>query len=222
MYSFCDKLIVLYYQMSIEKQILRSIRAMGQARVVTPKHFQDIGSPAAVRKGLNRLAKEKKILRLKHGLYYLPKIHPVLGALSPDPYAIIEALVYGTGAKWQVSGAYAANQLGISEQVPAKIEVLTDSTQRRVSIGKLVLTFRRAAPRNLLGVGTKLGLVFQSLRWFGQGKVTERETAILRKQLSNSERKKLFGLKRQTPVWMHSIIDQIASEQPQARRLKRG
>ena len=208
--------------MSVEKQILRSIRAMGQGRVITPKHFYDIGLPAAVRKALNRLAKEKKILRLKHGLYYLPKIHPVLGALSPDPYAIIEALLYGTGATWQVTGAYAANRLGISEQVPAKIEVLTNSTQRRVSIGKLVLTFRRAAPRNLLGAGTTLGLVFQSLRWFGQGKVTEKETAILRKQLSNSERKELFGLKRQAPVWMHSIIDQIASDRLQRRRFKRG
>ena len=42
-------------------------------------------------------------------------------------------------------------RLGLSDQVPAKIVILTDGVPRRVSLGKLTLVFRRAAPRNLFG-----------------------------------------------------------------------
>ena len=63
-----------------------------------------------------------------------------------------------------MSGAYAANLLGLSEQVPARMVIHTDGVPRRVSLGKLTLTFRRAAPRNLVGAGRPAGLVIQALR----------------------------------------------------------
>jgi ABC-type transport system involved in cytochrome c biogenesis ATPase subunit len=51
----------------------------------------------------------------------------------------------GSHAQWQFTGAYAANALGLSDQVPAKVIILTDGVPRRVALGKLVLVFRRAA-----------------------------------------------------------------------------
>jgi hypothetical protein len=36
---------------------------------------------------------------------------------------------------------------------------------RQVPLGKLMLTLRRAAPRNLLGAGMRAGLVIQGLRY---------------------------------------------------------
>ena len=40
-----------------------------------------------------------------------------------------------------------------------------DGVPRRVTLGKLTLAFRRAAPRNLLGAGRRAGLVVQALRY---------------------------------------------------------
>ncbi len=68
-------------------------------------------------------------------------------------------------AQWQFTGAYAANALGLSDQVPAKIIILTDGGPRKVALGKLTLIFHRAAPRNLLGAGRRAGLVIQALRY---------------------------------------------------------
>ena len=82
----------------------------------------------------------------------------------PDPQAVIRALMEGSGAQWQASGAYAANLLGLSEQVPAKIVILTNGVPRCVVLGRLTLTFRRAAPRHLLGAGPPAGLVIQAIR----------------------------------------------------------
>lgn len=206
--------------MSMANRILRSLRAMESGKVVTPKHFYAFGSPTTVRQSLNRLTQEKKIVRIRQGLYYRPKKHPILGALSPDPYAVIEALLYGSGARWQVSGAYAANRLGISEQVPAKIEVFTDGAPRQIKLGKLTLTFRRAAARNLVGAGSKPGLVIQALRWIGKGRMSSKEISILQRQLSPAEKVALLRLKKNIPVWMHSIVDQVCASDTSGRRPK--
>ncbi len=102
---------------------------------------------------LSRLVKAGKIRRIHRGLYDLPRQHPIIGQTAPDIIATVRALMEGSHAQWQFTGAYAANALGLSDQVPAKIVILTDGLPRRVSLEKLTLVFRRAAPRNLLGAG---------------------------------------------------------------------
>ena len=47
-------------------------------------------------------------------------------------------------AQWQASGAYAANLLGIPEQVPTRIVILTDGISRHVRLDALMVSFRRA------------------------------------------------------------------------------
>src|ERR1051326_8526689 len=150
---------------SIDNAILRSLRAARVGSVFTSRHFADVGSAEAVRKALSRLVKAGKIRRIRRGLYDLPQPHPITGQTAPNIKATVAALMEGSHAQWQFTGAYAANALGLSDQVPAKIIILTDGVQRKMSLGKLVLIFRRAAPRNLLGAGHRSGLVIQALRY---------------------------------------------------------
>ena len=73
---------------------------------------QSISSSTARRKGTIR--------RLAHGVYDFPKEHPVLGLLSPSAAAVAHALASHDRTRLQPAGAYAANILGLSRQVPAK------------------------------------------------------------------------------------------------------
>jgi hypothetical protein len=57
----------------------------------------------------------------------------------------VRALTDGSHAQWQFTGAYAANALGLSDQVPAKIISMTDGIPRKVALGNLTLVFRRAS-----------------------------------------------------------------------------
>ena len=77
--------------------------------------------------------------------------------------ATVRALMEGSHAQWQFTGAYAANALGLSDQVPAKIVIQTDGVPRRVSLGKLTFLFRRLAPRNLIGAGRPASLVIYGM-----------------------------------------------------------
>ncbi|HUG66135.1 MAG TPA: DUF6088 family protein [Pirellulaceae bacterium] len=119
---------------TIVKRLLKRIRGGGRGSVFVPSQFLDLGNRAAIDKALSRLAAEGTIRRLARGVYDYPKTHPKIGLLSPAPDAIAKAIAGRDQTTLQPTGAYAANLLGLSEQVPARIVYLTDGTARSIRI----------------------------------------------------------------------------------------
>jgi hypothetical protein len=124
----------------------------------------------------------------------------------------VRALMHGSHAQWQFSGAYAANALGLTEQVPSKIVILTDGVPRRAQLGKLTLIFRRVAPRNLLGVGRPAGMVIQALRYLKTSAASPETIARLRSALDRSTKTDLAELTPSLPAWMQPVAQQITKE----------
>jgi hypothetical protein len=155
------------------------------------------------------LVKAGKIRRIRRGLYDLPRTHPVFGQIAPDIMATVRTLMEGSHAQWQFTGAYAANALGLSDQVPAKIVILTDGVPRRVALGKLTLVFRRAAPRNLLGAGTQAGLVIQALRYLKGSPDMPKHVGKLKRVLDARTKKNLAALTPKLPAWMRPLAQEI-------------
>ena len=81
-------------------------------------------------------------------MYDYPRNHPKLGVLSPTPAKIAQALAAKDASRIQPSGAYAADLLGLSEQVPAKAIFLTDVAGRRITVGREEIILKRTALRN--------------------------------------------------------------------------
>src|ERR1039458_5609148 len=123
---------------SIDAKILNRIYGRGKGCVITPGDFLDLGSRDAVGVALHRLVKKGTLRSLACGLYDYPRTDPDLGPLSPTTDAIVKALKGRDKILLQPSGAYAANLLGLSEQVPMKIVFLTDGPARRVQLGRQV------------------------------------------------------------------------------------
>ena len=195
---------------TIDSKIFRRIHRSGDGCVFSPAQFLDLSNRSAVGVGLHRLAKAGKIRRIRRGLYDLPRSHPITGQTAPNIMATVRALMDGSHAQWQFTGAYAANALGLSDQVPSKIIIQTDGVPRRVSLGKLTLVFRRAAPRNLLGAGQRAGLVIQALRYLHTSPDISRHTARLKKTLDARTKKDLAVLAIKLPAWMRPLVQQIA------------
>ena len=154
--------------MSSVNQILRRVRAHGRGSVFTPADFLDLGSRAAVDQALSRLTKDGRLRRLARGLYDYPQVHSQLGPLAPTPDAVAKAFARETGSSLQVTGAQAANALGLSTQVPARSVYLTDGPSRRIVLGKRVVDVRHASPKHLVAAGSMAGTVVQALRHLGQ------------------------------------------------------
>jgi hypothetical protein len=111
----------------------------------------------------------------------------------------------------QPAGAYAANALGLSEQVPAKAVFLTDGPSRTVRIGPMTIQLRRTTPRNM-AAGRFSGLLLQALRELGKEHVTPERREHLKRSLPAEKRRELLKDIRLAPAWMHPIFRELAED----------
>jgi hypothetical protein len=176
-----------------------------------PTDFVDLGSRQAVDLALHRLVGKGTIRRLARGIYDYPKLHPVLGPLLPPPERIAKAVAGRERARLQPAGAYAANLLGLSDQVPAKVVFLTDALSRTIQIGSMTIQLRRTTPRNTATAGRLSGLVIQSLRHLGKDHISPDRIAHLKRTLPADKRRAILKDIKLAPAWMHSILRNLAS-----------
>jgi Family of unknown function (DUF6088) len=190
--------------------ILKRIGAKHRGWVFTPRQFRNLGTRAAVDQALFRLEKSGRIRRLARGIYEFPKTHPQIGILSPTPEAIAEALAERTGSRIMVSGATAANQLGLSTQVPMKNLFLTEGPSRTVRVGNQTISLKHVAPSKMIGAGSEAGTVIQAIRSFGSEGVTEIHAEALANRLSRPVKEQVKRLAINAPAWSQSILNQIS------------
>ncbi|WP_234844680.1 DUF6088 family protein [Sinorhizobium medicae] len=195
---------------SVPDRVMKRVRASGRGSVFTPSDFLSVAVRSSVDQALSRLVKGGQLRRLARGLYDYPKLHPKLGALSPAPDDVAQALARETGSRVQIAGARAANALGLSTQVPAQSTYLTDGPSRRVVLGKRVVDLRHASPKHLIAPGSPAGTVVQALRHVGPVRAAD-VVQIAARRLSPSDKKTLASTAIQAPAWMRPTLVSIAN-----------
>lgn len=134
--------------------------------VWTPVDFIDLASRDAVDQALHRLTRAGEIRRITRGLYDKPGLNSLTQkTTNPDPRAVIDALARRDKYRMIVDGITAANDLGLSHAVPARIVVHTDARLKPLELGKLKIVFRTTAPSKLYWAGRPAMRVVQALHW---------------------------------------------------------
>jgi len=197
---------------TVSNKIVNRIYGYGRGWCFTPKNFHDLGSPEAVRINLYRLEKKGTIRRLVRGLYEYPRKHSSLGILPPSPQKIAKAVAFRNAVSIQPSGAFAANMLGLSEQVPARIVFLTEGPSRCIRVGSQEILFKKTAPRNLAMHGESSGALIHALRYIGKKQITQQHIEHLKNTIEERTKAKLKNDRIYAPEWMYPIIDKIVGE----------
>jgi hypothetical protein len=191
-------------------QIVARIERLGEGKAFSAKDFLDIASRTTIDVTLASLTLSGKIRRIRRGLYDMPKVNPALGGkLSPDIDEAARAIARRQRWKIVPEGAWAANLLGLSTQVPSKIIYLTDGPNNEVPIGRRTIQFKHARPKALAGLEGKMALVVQALRYLGKDGVGPREIETLRAGLSSAEKRKLVKDTRFGVDWIYEVANGI-------------
>lgn len=198
---------------SLRNQILARVRGKGRGCVFSSKDFLDLGNRNPVDKTLSRLFAQGIIRRVTTGIYDFPREDEELGGrLSPYIQQVAQAIARKNGVSIQPSGALAANLLGLSTQVPAKIVYLTNGKSRTVKINNRILIFKRVKPREMRPGNEVSILVTQALRFLGKGRIEKNIIDHLRRQLSDADRKKLLKDTRYMEDWIWEAVRRITSK----------
>src|SRR5690606_26776814 len=136
------------------------------------------------------------------GIYVRPVIDDYIGKVLPSIEDIAKAIAKRDRAKIVPTGNYAMYKLGLTTQVPLNIVYYTDTSARKIKIGKQIITFKKASSKNLALVGEISKLAIQALRTIGKDKVTDEEKTQIQEILKNENPKHLQHDLQLAPVWI--------------------
>ena len=145
-------------------------------------------------------------------MYDNPTTHPKLGKLAPTAEQIVEAISTKEHTRIQPTGAYAANLLGLSTQVPAKVVFLTDGPDKRIEVGNRTIELKHRAPSSMVGAGKITGLVIQALKHIGQKQFSAEHLKELKRSLSSEQIQQLTKDIPLAPAWIADVIRRLNAE----------
>lgn len=182
--------------------------------IVSVKDLLDLGPRAAVDQALSRLVREGQIQRVRRGLYAWPRTSALLKRPAmPSPDELAQAWAKKNGLRLVPSGAYAANLLGLTTQVPAKITYYTNGRTKTLTLGPYSIRLLNRGPKTMDVEGRGSALVLQALRYLGKDSVTPEKIARLRGMLRKKDRAELKLALSHAPAWMKPVLHQIIDKE---------
>ncbi|MBF1398289.1 MAG: hypothetical protein HXN29_06740 [Prevotella histicola] len=160
-----------------------------------------------VTKLLSILEKEGTITRISKGVYVKAR-KTRFGTLYPSASELVREIAKRDKAAVIATGDTAANQLGLSTQVPMNSTFLTTGSSRKLTLGKRTVTLKHGAPKNFAFKGKLIQDIVQALRSIGEQNLTpENEKQIAKLLAESSEKETIEHDLRLAPVWMRNIIN---------------
>jgi Family of unknown function (DUF6088) len=196
---------------TMKNKVLDRIRRFEPGHAFMAKDFLDIATRGTVDMTLSALLRDRAIRRVRRGLYDVPKVNPDLGGtLSPDIDQTARALA--RRHRWTIvpEGPWAANLLGLSTQVPAKIVYLSDGPNQKIQLGRRPIHFKHARPQALGHEQGMAALVIQALRYIGKEGMDDAFIQRLRSLLPEAEKRRLVRATRFGVDWIYETAKKVA------------
>ena len=207
----------------LKNLILSRISSGALSSVWTVNDFLDLGSYDAVRKTLQRLASADDIRRVDDGLYDRPQINRLTRQSNPpDPRQVIDAVARRNQIRVLVDGMTAANDLGLTNAVPAKIVVHTDARLRPIHLGNLTISFKPTAASKLFWAGRPRTACWPRLHWLRDTTDLQTLSAQVRALLrrlpdADQVRTDLADGLLTLPAWMQDLLRPLVNPEAAAQ-----
>jgi hypothetical protein len=172
-------------------------------------------------KALQRLVTTGELRRIDRGLYDRRKVNSLTKkAVAPDYRAIVDAIVRRDQLRLLVDGMTAANDLSLTDAVPAHVTIHTDARRRPIQLDNLTITFKLAAPSRLYWAGRPAMRVVQSLHWLkdtlpaDKSRIIKRLTRLLAGPQGNAVRQDWIAGFNTLLAWMQALIRELPDCSP--------
>lgn len=207
---------------ALKSHISALIEAAEPGQVWVPTDFAQLGSRDAIDKALQRMVQAGELRRIERGLYDKPKVNNLTKRpTTPDYRVVTEAIARRDHLRLLVDGMTAANDLGLTNAVPARVTIHTDTRRRAVQLDKLTIEFKQTAPSRLYWAGRPAMRVVQALHWLKDTLNSERSlilsklTKVLASPIHGAAiRQDLLDGFNVLPAWMQSLVRDLPGCDP--------
>ncbi len=201
----------------LKSQVASIVQSDRSNSVWVPTDFVSFGNRDAVDKTLQRMVRNGELRRIDRGLYDRPVISNLTKRPTrPDYRAVVDAIARRDQLRLLVDGMTAANDLGLTDAVPARVTIHTDARRRSVKLDNLAIEFKQTAPSRLYWAGRPAMRVVQALHWLKDTLSTDRQRILdkLSKVMTDPQhgnviRKDLLEGFALLPAWMQSVVREL-------------
>lgn len=187
-----------------------------------PTDFAYLGSRGSIDKTLQRMVLAGELRRIDRGLYDRPKLNSLTKRFTtPDYRAVLEAIARRDNLRLLVDGMTAANDLGLTDAVPARVIIHTDTRRRAIQLDNLTIEFKQTAPSRLYWAGRPAMRIVQALYWLKDTMSSEitfiqnKLTKVLADPVHGSMiRQDLLDGFSVLPAWMQSFVRELPGCDP--------
>lgn len=206
----------------LKNQISSLITAAAPGHVWVPNDFAHLGSRDTIDKTLQRMVQAGDLRRIERGLYDRPNVNSLTKRSTvPDYRAVLDALARRDQLRMLVDGMTAANDLGLTDAVPARVTIHTDARRRSITLDNLVIEFRQTAPSRLYWADRPAMRVVQALHWLKDTLGTDRARVLARltQVLADPTHGKVIsddllqGFST-LPAWMQDLVRELPGWDP--------
>ncbi len=194
---------------TLSQKILEHATGLPEGAPLVAKELLHLGNRAAVDQALSRLVQRGRLLRAGRGIYVLP-IENRFGTRAPSTAKMVENLAKQRGEIIVPHGAFSANALGLTTQVPIQAIYLTSGPSRRLKLGAQKIELRHAPGWQLIYPGRAAGDVVRALAWLGPER-SGKAIRTLRAKLPPAERRKVTSAPARLPTWMAQEVSALLS-----------
>ena len=192
------------------KQIENRIFSKPAGTAFITSDFLDLADTPTINKALSRLTTDGTIRRVIRGVYDRPAFSELLQEYAaPDMDQIAKAIARNFGWSIVPCGDAALNLLGLSTQVPAIWQYISDGPYRKYTIGNRVLSFKHGANKDVSGLSNKFALVVQALKAMGKDSIDEPTMEKLASILKSEERLAFLNDMQHRTAWINRIAKEL-------------
>jgi hypothetical protein len=206
----------------ISAHIVSLVNAAGPGSVWVPTDFAYLGPRDVIDKTLQRLVANGTLRRIDRGLYDLPAVNQLTRRPTvPDYRAVLDAIARRDQLRLLVDGMTAANDLGLTDAVPARVTIHTDARRRAVQLDNLLIDFKQTAPSRLYWAGRPAMRVVQALHWLKDTLQDDGDRIRARLQSVLTDPKHGRAIARdlaqgfaRVPTWMQEFLRSVPAFDP--------
>ena len=197
----------------ITNSIKNKIKLIPKGELFSFNDFAEFGSFHSVKKILLSLEQSSDITRVYKGIYVVPRTSTLTGEEVPITTEDI-AIYLAKKKRWDIapSGLHCLNYLGLSTQVPANFEYVSNGPSRTYNIKGTQLIFKHTSPSELKNMSIVSKEVVQALKTLGKDNVSQKDITKLRNTLPLEAKLILKNECKKVTKWIYEYIKKITKD----------
>jgi len=197
------------YSEKLDKRLLEI--ATGTPLVASD--FSDIANVRTIRELLNIRIRKGTMRRIMPGIFVIPKINKLLKIEVPvAPETLAQAIARNHNWTIAPSEQTALNALGLSTQVPATWNYISDGPYKTYNLDGAVIQFKHTTNKNISSMSPTGSLIVQALKALGKDGISGEVLEKIASQLTKEDTVTLIKDTSRTTAWIRDAIRAIGKK----------